>query len=118
MRSILNLLISKAYAQDLIPCSDGTMADPSIGCVSMPSTTVSSESNIADILLSVASSFMTLISVVAIIFLMVGGIRYTLAAGDDEKIRKSKQIMLWSLIGFAISLSARTLAHFVLSAIS
>ncbi|MCK5600754.1 hypothetical protein KAR91_02725 [Candidatus Pacearchaeota archaeon] len=115
---VSNGLIKTVKAQELIPCPDGSMADPSIGCTAIPSTAISTESNIAEIILSAAGSLMTLVAAAAVVFLMMGGVRYALAAGDDEKLRKAKRMMIWSLVGLAVSLLARTLAYFIIGTIS
>jgi hypothetical protein len=102
----------------LIPCPDGTMADSSIGCVNTPSAVVSPNSSITEIILNAASTAMSLVIVAAVIMLMYGGISYTIAAGDDAKIRKSKRIMLWGVIGFIVALLARLLTKFVLQIVT
>lgn len=61
---------------------------------------------------------MSATAVVATVLLIYGGIMYALAAGDDEKIRHSKRIMLWSLVGLAVSLIARGVAQFVLGIVT
>jgi len=110
--------IGKAYAQQLIPCSDGTMADPTIGCVTAPTSVASPETGIAEMILQTAGVLMSVAAVVSLMLLMYGGITYTLATGDDEKIRKSKRIMMWSIVGFAVSLAARALAQFTLGIVT
>ena len=111
------MLITKTYAQDLIPCPDGTMADPSIGCTAIPGSVVSSETSITEIILKIAGGFMSMVAVVAILMLIYGGVTYALAAGDDEKLQKAKRLMFWSIGGLIIAILARTIAQFVLGAI-
>jgi len=103
----------------LIPCSDGTMADPTIGCVTAPaSSTVNPETGIAEMILQTAGVLMSFAAAVSVIMLIYGGITYAMAAGDDEKIRKSKRIMLWSIVGLAVSLTARAVAQFTLGIVT
>lgn len=111
------LYATKAFAQDLIPCPDGTMADPSIGCAAVPESVISSESSIAELILKIASGLMVAVAVAAVLMLIYGGITYALAAGDDEKIRKAKRLIFWSVAGLVISILARAIAQFVLGAI-
>jgi hypothetical protein len=106
------------YAQqDLIPCPDGTYADPAIGCVETPGGVVSSESSAVELILQIASILMSVVAGIAAIMLIVGGITYALSAGDDEKMQKAKRIMFWSIFGLVVALIARFLAQFVLNAI-
>lgn len=122
MRNIINVFknlskLDKVYAQELIPCPDGTYADPSIGCVTTPGGVVSPESGIADLILQIASGLMGVVAGIAIVTLIVGGIMYATSAGSDEKVQKAKRLMIWSVTGLVIALLARTLAQFLLSSI-
>lgn len=123
MKKILPLITAflytrLAYAQDLIPCPDGTWADPAIGCVKTPESVVAPEASIADLILRIASTFMGVVAGVAVIALIFGGISYALALGNDEKIRKAKRMIFWSVAGLVIALLARYTAQFILSAIT
>ncbi len=114
MKKILSLILASiglrfAYAQDLIPCPDGTMADPSIGCVTMPSSIADSNTSVSDILLKVASLTLTGVIAIATLTFIYGGIRYATAVGDEEKLQKSKRLILWGVIGLVVSLTARLL---------
>jgi len=102
----------------LIPCSDGTMADPSIGCVNAPSAVVSTNSSMAEIILSAANIAMSIAAVVAVCVLIYGGIIYTISAGDDKKIHRSKRIMFWGITGFIVALLAKLLAKFILGIVT
>lgn len=118
MNKFLLTLIEKAYAQDLIPCADGTMADPLIGCVSTPESIVNPESSLAGILLNFASGLMAFVSGVAILTLIYGAIRYALAAGSNEQINKAKRIMFWSIFGLVVGLLSVFVAEMILGIVS
>lgn len=102
----------------LIPCPDGTMADPTIGCVSTPSTVVGSESSLAELILQIAVIVMGFAAAIAVCMIIYGGVVYALAAGNDDKIRKSKQIIFWSVVGLVVALLARTLAVYILGIVT
>lgn len=114
--NILN--ISKAYAQQLIPCADGTMADPSIGCVKAPAAVANPETGIAEVILNIASAFMGIVIFVSVILIIYGGITYALAAGDDTKISKSKRVIMWSIGGLIVAFLARAGAQFILGIVT
>jgi len=114
MKKILSLILASvglrlAYAQELIPCPDGTMADPSIGCVTIPTSVVNSNTPISEILLKIASLTLTAVIVAATLTLIYGGIRYATAVGDEERLQNAKRLILWSVIGLAVALTARLL---------
>lgn len=106
---IVGLGFQVAHAQELIPCSDGTMADPSIGCVTMPTSIVNANTPISEIILKVATLGTTGVIAVSTVLLIIGGVLYSTAVGDEEKLQKSKRLILWSAIGLAVSLTARLL---------
>ena len=123
MKKILGSIIASlgfqvAHAQELIPCADGTMADPSIGCVTMPASIVNANTPISEIILKVATFGTTGVIAVATALLIIGGVLYATAAGEDEKIQKAKRLLFWSAIGLVLSLTARLLLGALASALS
>ncbi len=110
--------IKTAYAQELINCSDGTQADPTIGCVNAPGALVRSETSLTELILTGSNHFMTIVAAVAVIMLMVAAIQYALAAGDGEKINRSKRNMFWSVLGLGIAILAKVGVKFILGGIS
>ena len=90
---ITALFYSKAHAQELIPCPDGTYADPSIGCVATPGGVISPEAGLVDLILRIATVLTTVVAAIAVISLIYGGVSYALALGQDEKIQKAKRVI-------------------------
>ncbi|MBU0577398.1 pilin [Patescibacteria group bacterium] len=113
IKDFLNIGIAKA--QDLIPCSDGTMADPDIGCVATPAAILSPESSLVSIILNIANGFMAFVAGMAVITLIYGAIRYTTAAGSEEQINKAKRIMFWGVFGLVVALLAVFITDFILN---
>jgi len=114
MKKILSFLLATiglraAYAQDLIACPDGTMADPSVGCVTTPGGIVSSNTSLVDLFSRISVPILYGVIAAATAMLMVGGIRYAIAAGDEEKIQKAKRMILWASVGLVVGLLARLL---------
>ena len=106
-------MIHKLLAQNLIPCPDGTMADPMIGCVGTPVGLVNPEMGIGELIIKIADISLTGVIAIATAFLVFGGVRYAMALGDEEKLHQSKRIMFWSVIGLVISLSAKIIIQYV-----
>ena len=59
-----------------------------------------------EILQSVLNFLLSIVGIIAIIMLVVGGIMYLTASGNEDKIKTGKTIVTYSLIGVAISLAA------------
>ena len=106
------------YAQNLIPCPDGTMADPAVGCVTpIPGTVIDPGSSALSIILNIADYLMWVAAGVAALFLIWGAIRYATAVGEQEQVDQAKRTMLWSVLGLAISLLATQIVQFLLDTI-
>lgn len=62
------------------------------------------------------SVFMALLGgVAAVILLLIGGIRYVLAAGDPQKATSARQMITGAIVGLAIIAVAYSLVVFVVS---
>lgn len=53
-------------------------------------------------------NLMNIIAFVAVLFIVIGGLMYMLAGGDDKKITAAKNTITSAIIGFAIAISAGT----------
>lgn len=111
-------IVPSTYALDLIPCTDGSYADPSIGCVTSPASVVNPESSLAELILKIASLSMVFVAGVCMVILIFGGITYAMAMGNEDKLQKSKRMIIWSLIGLVVALLARVLTGYFLNLIT
>ena len=117
-KEIHTKIIGSAHAQNLIPCPDGTFADPAIGCVETPAAIVSPESSLLNIILNFSEALMTFVAGIAVIVLIYGGIKYAMSIGNDVEIQKAKKIIIWGVFGLVIALLARFVAGFILGIVS
>ena len=60
----------------------------------------------------------TMVGVIAVIMVIIGGINYTTSQGDPEKIKKAKSTILYGIIGLIISLLAFAIVSFVLNSLN
>ncbi len=123
MFNIIKSMVSSAYAQDqeasqgLIPCQDGTFADPSIGCTQAPGAIVNAQSDLLSIILKGASMVVTVVAIVSVAVLIYGGIVYALSMGNEDKLRKAKSVLFWSVFGLILSLLAKYIVMMILGLI-
>lgn len=54
---------------------------------------------------------------IAIISIVLAGIRYTLSTGDPGKIKQAKDTILYSVIGLAVAILAFTIVNLTLGAV-
>jgi hypothetical protein len=57
------------------------------------------------------------IGITSVIILVIAGINYTISAGNPDKIAKSKNAIIYSIVGIIISMSAYAITTFVLGAL-
>jgi len=105
--ALLTKIIGSAYAQELIPCPDGTLADPSIGCVETPGIIINPESNLINIILQLADGLLLFVAGIATISLIYGGIKYATSIGNEAELSRAKRILFWSIFGLIVALLAK-----------
>lgn len=49
----------------------------------------------------------------ALLMIVISGLRYILAAGDPQKVSKAKNGLIYSLVGLAIAIAAESIVAFV-----
>jgi hypothetical protein len=55
---------------------------------------------------------------IAVLFLLIGAVRYVTSAGDQNNIKQAKDTILYAVIGIVVSLSAFTIVQFTLGKLS
>ena len=58
-----------------------------------------------------------IVGFIAVVMIIVGGINYTLSAGDASKVKKAKDTILYGIIGLVIALLAAAIVNFVLGGV-
>lgn len=66
-------------------------------------------STIAEIAGRVLNFLLSIVGVLALIMLVIGGAMYIIAAGDESKIETAKKIVKWAIIGIVVALGALVL---------
>lgn len=55
-----------------------------------------------------------IIAAVAILFIIIGGLRYVISEGDPEATNRARGTIIYALVGLIIAISAEFLVSFVL----
>lgn len=71
-----------------------------------------------DYLLGVTAVLLTVVTVVAVLVLIVGGVMYIISLGDEKKTAQAKQIIMYTIIGLIVIGLAAILVNFTLKAIT
>lgn len=67
---------------------------------------------------SVLSQVFILIGSIAVIFVIVGALRYVLANGDSSAIQKAKNTILYAIVGVVVAAMAFAIVQFVSTGVS
>ena len=78
----------------------------------------SDKDNLTKVIGSIVSAVIAILGVVAIIFIVVGGIGYMTSTGDAGKVKKAKDTILYACIGLIICALAFAITQFVISTLN
>ena len=94
----------------------------SLGADSGESSTASSlcgavkQDDAPDIIKNVITTILLILGMVAVIMIIIGGIRYTTSNGDAGSIKGAKDTILYSVIGLVVAILAYAIVNFVVGA--
>ncbi|MBO7657093.1 hypothetical protein J6S55_00360 [Candidatus Saccharibacteria bacterium] len=112
---VFGLALVPANTHAAINCSDNTIP-PSVlranGCSSDDD-----EPELSDIIVNIINGAIGVLSVVIVIFIIVGGVNYMTSAGDPGKIEKAKKTILYAVVGAIICVLAFAITNFVIGAL-
>ncbi len=96
-------------------CGAATTLKVDAGNVDCQKATSGSESHFQQILADAINIFSVIVGVVAVIMIIVGGFRYITSAGNQEKVKSAKNIIIYAIIGLVIVALAQVIVKFVLN---
>ena len=65
----------------------------------------------------VTNTILYIVGIIAVIMLIIGGIRYVVSGGDAKKVTDAKNTVLYAIIGLIICFLAFAIVNFVISAL-
>lgn len=80
----------------------------------MPSTLLGN----GGVVTNVTNTILYILGIIAIIMLIIGGVRYALSAGDSKAVTDAKNTILYAIIGLVIALLAYAIVNFVIGVIA
>ncbi|QQR53305.1 hypothetical protein IPG36_04680 [bacterium] len=67
---------------------------------------------------TIANTLIFLIGAVAVVFLIIGGMRYVISQGDKSAVEQAKNTILYSVVGIVVAVVSFAIISFLLSALS
>jgi len=59
--------------------------------------------------------FFAILSALAVLFIVIGGLRYTISGGSPEDMNRAKSTIIYAIIGLVVAISAEAIVTFALS---
>lgn len=71
----------------------------------------------AGVFRQVTNTILYIVGIIAVIMLIIGGIRYVVSGGDSKKVTDAKNTVLYAIIGLVICFLAFAIVNFVINAL-
>ena len=116
LRVILPILICGVFAVAMVSnasaltLQEGARAAQCDGC---PSDLFGS----TGVFKQVTNTILYIVSIIAVIMLIIGGIKYVVSGGDSKKVTDAKNTVLYAIIGLVICFLSFAIINFVISAL-
>ena len=65
----------------------------------------------------ITNTILYIVGVIAVIMLIIGGIRYVISGGDAKKVTDAKNTVLYAIIGLVIAIFAYAIVNFVITSL-
>lgn len=65
----------------------------------------------------ITNTILYIVGVIAVIMLIIGGIKYVISGGDAKKVTDAKNTVLYAIIGLIVAFLAFAIVNFVISAL-
>ena len=65
----------------------------------------------------VTNTILYIVGIVAVIMLIIGGIRYVISGGDSKKVTDAKNTVLYAIIGLVICFFSYAIVNFVITSL-
>ena len=69
-----------------------------------PATTIDPTESATDIMAGISGWMTAMIGGIAVLLIIVGGIQYAMALGDQDKIHAAKRTIMYAVVGLVIAL--------------
>jgi type IV secretory pathway VirB2 component (pilin) len=64
---------------------------------------------------NIISTLLVAVGIIAVIMIIVGGLRYILSNGDASKIKSAKDTVLYSVVGLVVAMLAYAIVNFAVA---
>lgn len=73
------------------------------------------ETSLNSLMQNVINLLITIIGIISVIMIIVGGIRYTTSGGDAGQTKSARDTIIYAVVGLVVAIMAYAIVNFVLS---
>ena len=90
---------------------------PALAAIPGPNKTDAPETGLPALITTISNTILALVGVVAVLFLIVGGVQYITSAGNPDNVGKAKNTILYGIIGVIFAILSYAIVQFVIDKI-
>ncbi|MBW3538148.1 pilin [Candidatus Parcubacteria bacterium] len=102
--AVVSVWAHRAYAEVPSTLQEGVSASRPDGATE----------SLPNVFRTVANTLIFLVGAIAVIVLIIGGLRYVLSGGDPGGVKSAKDTILYAIIGIIVAILAFALVNFVI----
>ena len=113
---LTNFAVASSFSYNV--CSNKNASLSAVCSSNPPGSSTTSKSNADPISVKIASIIKIIVEVagiIAVVVIIISGIRYALSTGDANKVNSAKNNLIYALIGLAVIVLADTIVSYVIS---
>lgn len=102
------LTLTPAFADDVCNSNAAQAVKDAAGCGS------TSKDGLFNVVQAILNTIISVVSIVAVIFIVIGGVKYMTSAGDPSKASSARKTILYAAIGLVVCVLAFAIVNFVI----
>lgn len=103
LRILFLCLFLYLLGQGIVQAGEIEVGDPTIGVASFDSLLSQAGDNPEDTIANIISYGLGMVGVLAVMAATWAGIQIIIAAGDEEKVKKSRMMIIYAMIGVVVA---------------
>ena len=105
------LTLTPAFADDVCNSNAAQAVKDAAGCGS------TSKDGLFNVVQAILNTIISVVSIVAVIFIVIGGVKYMTSAGDPSKASSARKTILYAAIGLVVCVLAFAIVNFVIATV-
>lgn len=113
--AILGMAVSAAILPSYVSATDISREACSLNSNSSVCQEMKDGGRLPSIATNIINAALMIVGILAVAMIIFAGIRYVTSAGNKGRVEQAKQILIYSITGLVVAISAYAIVNFVLS---